>query len=131
MKKIMQTSLGKKFIILVAAAFISPISAAEAAQNFIDGMEDIPIPDQMIQIPSDNISFGNEETRLVEAYLQANFYKFSFVAGFYKDTLPQLGWQYKGEHDGILTFTRDHEELDIAMESKLPLIVRVTLTGRL
>lgn len=115
---------------LVFIMMITLSQAAHAAESFIEGMEDIPIPDKMMQIRADNISFGNEETRLVEAYLQANFYKFSFVAGFYEETLPQLGWTFEGEKDGVLTFVRGNEELDIAMESKLPLIVRVTLTGR-
>ena len=101
-----------------------------ALSSFIEGMEDVPIPDKMMQIQGDSFSFGNEETRLVEAYLQSNFGKFAFVAGFYEDTLPQLGWELKQSDSELLTFTRGNEELDITLVSKMPLIVRVTLTGK-
>ena len=103
---------------------------ANAATSFIEGMEDIPIPEKMMQIQADNFSFGNEETRLVEAYLQTNFGKFSFVVGFYEDTLPQLGWKLKSKQYDSVEFERDGDELTIALVNKMPLIVRVTLTGR-
>ncbi len=103
---------------------------ANAATSFIEGMEDIPIPDKMMQIQADNFSFGNEETRFVEAYLQTNFGKFSFVAGFYEDTLPQLGWNLKNKQTDYVEFERDGEELSVTLVNKMPLIVRVTLTGR-
>lgn len=103
---------------------------AKAATSFIEGMEDIPIPDKMMQIQADNFSFGNEETRFVEAYLQTNFGKFAFVIGFYEDTLPQLGWTLKDKQADYAEFERDGEELTVALVNKMPLIVRVTLTGR-
>ncbi len=101
-----------------------------AADSFIEGMEDVPTPDKMVQIQSDNISFGNEETRFVEAYLQTDFGKFSSVARFYEDTLPQLGWKLQQKEREYLSFVRDQEELDIVLVSEKPLIVRVTLTGQ-
>lgn len=118
----------KLFILLTVFNLLFCLNAE--ASSFIDGMEDVPIPDKMMQIQSDNFSFGNEETRLVEAYLQSNFGKFSFVAGFYEDTLPQLGWSLESRDSESLTFTRNSQELTIALTSKMPLIVRVTLTGR-
>ena len=119
----------KLFALILASGLVFSIST-QAADSFIEGMEDIPIPDKMIQIQSDNISFGNVETRFVEAYLQTNFGKFSFVKGFYTDTLPQLGWQLEDQDAEYLTFVRGGEELQIVLVSKMPLIVRVTLTGQ-
>lgn len=116
------------FILSLGIGFTS--INANAATSFIEGMEDIPIPEKMMQIQADNFSFGNEETRLVEAYLQTNFGKFSFVVGFYEDTLPQLGWKLKGKQYDYVEFERDGEELTVALVNKMPLIVRVTLTGR-
>lgn len=119
----------KKLYIIASLLFFwsVPVSAAD---SFIDGMEDVPLPYNMIQIPADNISFGNEETRLVEAYLKANFLKFSWVADFYKETLPQLGWKFADADENGLTFSRGDEMLAVSMESSTPLIVRVTLTGQ-
>lgn len=116
------------FILSLGIGFTS--INANAASSFIEGMEDIPIPEKMMQIQADNFSFGNEETRLVEAYLQTNFGKFSFVVGFYEDTLPQLGWKLKSKQYDYVEFERDGEELTVALVNKMPLIVRVTLTGR-
>ncbi len=119
----------KKLLTLLVMIFICRISPA-AATGFIEGMEDIPLPEQTIQIQGNNLSFGNEETRLVEAYLKSSSLKYSAVKKFYKETLPQLGWKIISETDTVLTFGRNQEELDIVTESKMPLIMRVTLTGR-
>ena len=120
----------KKILILTVVCNLLFSFNAKALSSFIEGMEDVPIPDKMMQIQADNFSFGNEETRLVEAYLQSNFGKFSFVAGFYESTLPQLGWERTQSDSESLTFIRNNEELNITLTSKMPLIVRVTLTGR-
>ena len=119
----------KKLFVLIFSLGLFWCANVNAANFFIEGMEDVPIPDKMMQIQSDNISFGNEETRFVEAYLQTNFGKFSFVAGFYEDSLPQLGWTLQQQGADYLSFVRDNEELKISLVSKMPLIVRVTLTG--
>lgn len=120
----------KKILILTVVCNLLFSFNAKALSSFIEGMEDVPIPDKMMQIQADNFSFGNEETRLVEAYLQSNFGKFSFVTGFYESTLPQLGWELTQSDSESLTFIRNNEELNITLTSKMPLIVRVTLTGR-
>ena len=119
----------KLFILTIAGCLLLSLNA-KAVSSFIEGMDDVPIPDKMMQIQGDSFSFSNEETRLVEAYLQSNFGKFSFAAGFYESTLPQLGWELKQSDSESLTFTRGNEELDITLTSKMPLIIRVTLTGR-
>lgn len=119
----------KLFIFTIVGGLLLSLNA-KAVSSFIEGMDDVPIPDKMMQIQGDSFSFSNEETRLVEAYLQSNFGKFSFAAGFYESTLPQLGWELKQSDSESLTFTRGNEELDITLTSKMPLIIRVTLTGR-
>ena len=111
------------------AAMIIFVTAAKAA--FVEGLEDIPLPKEMQQIQKDNISFGNEESRLVELYITSNKIGFSKVEKFYTETLSQMGWIYQGKRDGILTFYRDGEVLDIAKESSKPLVVRITVKSKL
>lgn len=87
-----------KFYFLAAAllgflTFSAPVKAA----SFLEGYEDIPVMRGLRQIPSDTISFGNEETRLVEAMLTGSKVGFKSVKKFYVDTLPQLGWTYQGQ----------------------------------
>ena len=111
------------WLLLIMMFGILPVSAAE----FVEGMEDVPLMNGLAQITKDDISFGNEETRLVEAYITSKKNKFSEVAEFYKDSLPQLGWNYQGNRGSSLLFYREGENLEIVKESSNPLIVRLTL----
>lgn len=116
------------FIFSIAAALTLCFQTQAA---FIEGLEDVPLLKGMVQVQKDNISFGNEESRLVEAYLSSSKMGFSKVEKFYVETLPQLGWTYQGKRDDILTFYRDGEVLDIARESAKPLMVRLTVKSKL
>lgn len=118
-----------RIFIFVLVAMTAGISVAGAA--FIEGLEDVPLLSGMKQVQKDNISFGNEQSRLVEAYLTSSKIGFAKVEKFYKETLPQLGWTYQGKRDDTLTFYRDGEAIDIARESIKPLIVRITVKSRL
>ena len=95
--------------------------------QFVEGMDDVPLPEGLSQITQDDISFGNEETRLLEAYLSARKMKFSKVAEFYKESLPQLGWIYQGNRGNDLLFFREGETLEVVRESVSPLVVRITV----
>lgn len=104
------------------------------ATQFIDGMDDVPVPDGMTQITQDDFSFGNEETRLLEAYLTESRTKgksvklrFSKIGEFYQESLPQLGWIYQGNRGNDLLFYRDGETLEVVRESASPLIIRITI----
>lgn len=101
------------------------------AAAFIEGLEDVPMLKSMVQVQKDNISFGNEESRFVEAYLTSSRIGFAKVEKFYTDTLPQMGWTYQGKRDNTLTFYRDGEVLDIVKESTKPLMVRITVKSKL
>lgn len=121
----------KKFLSLCAAIVLTVCCAYSSfAQEFIDGFEDIPIMDGLEQLPNDNISFGNEESRLVEAYLNGRKISFSSVASFYAETLPQLGWKTENKNDKHISFEREQERLDIVCEQTKPLLVRITLKSK-
>lgn len=112
--------------ILLILVFLIYSPQTNAAQ-FIEGMDDVPLPEGLNQITQDDISFGNEETRLLEAYLSAKKMKFSKVEDFYKESLPQLGWIYQGNRGNDLVFYREGETLEVVRESVSPLIVRITV----
>ncbi len=97
------------------------------AEQFVEGMDDVPMLEGMHQISQDDVSFGNEETRLLEAYFNAPKLKFSAIADFYNESLPQLGWIYQGNRGNNLLFYRDGETLEVVRESVSPLIVRITV----
>ena len=79
----------KKLSALIFLFFLILISMVNAA-NFVEGMEDVPLMDGLSQITQDDISFGNEETRLIEAYFTSKKLKFRQVTDFYKASLPPL-----------------------------------------
>ena len=120
------------YIITTLVAVLSLFSTCRPAlaQDFIEGFEDLPTPQGTYQLQNDNVSFGNEESRFVEAYLGGNNTSFSAVADFYVQTLPQLGWVLKDEKNSHLVFERDEELLDIVCEQKLPLLIRITLKSK-
>lgn len=101
----------KKFILSLFILLLA-ILPADAAK-FVEGMEDVPLMDGLSQITQDDISFGNEETRLLEAYVTSRRLKFAAVSQFYRESLPQLGWIYQGNRGNSLLFDRDGETLEI------------------
>lgn len=112
------------FILLIFnCSLLNIVKAAE----FIDGMEDVPLMSDLQQITKDDIYFGNEETRLIEAYLTSKKINFNKVKQYYIESLPQLGWIYQGNRGNNLLFYRDGETLEVVKESFSPLIVRVTI----
>lgn len=117
----------KKFLSLFVVCLITVQSALAAP--FIEGFEDLPFPDTLHQIPSDNLSFGNEETSLVEAYLSGDT-RFEAIEKFYLETLPQLGWTFLGKQKKILSFSRENQNLEIACEGENPLVVRITVKSQ-
>lgn len=121
----------RRFKKLLPALLCFWLAAADAGgAEFIDGLEDLPAMPGMSQLPNDNISFGNDESRFVEAYLSGRKTDFSAVAAFYEETLPQLGWHLTGRESGSLRFERDGERLDIVREKKRPLLIRITLKSK-
>lgn len=121
-----------KFYFFAAMMFVMCCFCRQtSAASFLEGYEDIPIMKGLSQIKNDNISFGNEEVRLVEAVLTGSKVGFKSVKKFYVDTLPQLGWTYQGQRGDSLLFYREGEALEIVKESAKPLNVRFTIKNQI
>ncbi len=117
-----------KYYSLLAFIFLS---FTATAASFVEGLEDIPIPADTQQVSNDTISFGNEDSRLVEVMLTSSRIDFKKVSSFYKNTLPQMGWLYQGSREQTLIFEREGEVLEIAKESASPLRVRLTVKSKI
>ena len=114
--------------LVVGIAFVSNARA----ENFIEGLEDVPVMSGLYQLKNDGFSFGNEEGRFVEALLEGNedIY-FDEVKDFYKETLPQLGWQFQESgRTNALIFLRDGESLELEEDNNKPLKVRITVKSK-
>lgn len=114
----------------LAICFLTVFPVETRAATFIEGLEDVPVMDGLKQVPNDSITFGNEESRFVEAILIGENFNFSKVEKFYKDTLPQMGWTFQGKKKNVLTFFRDRESIEIVREEKKPLTIRITVKSR-
>lgn len=118
-----------RFVIFLSFLMSSTNALAAA---FVDGLEDIPLMKEMTQVQKDTISFGNEESRFVEAYLTSSRIGFKSVERFYTNTLPQLGWTYQGKRgNDTLIFYRDSEMMEIVKEAAQPLEVRITVKNKM
>lgn len=121
----------KHFLFSVVLFLFLTTAAAPVKAVFVEGLEDIPIPDGLHQIENGNLNFGNEEIRLIEVYLTSKHLSFGNVIVFYKETLPQMGWLSKKRAFDRMTFDRDGETLEIAKESENPLVIRLTVKSKL
>lgn len=125
----MKNKIYTYFLILGLSFFGAAFPAG--ATTFIEGLEDVPLMKGMTQIQKDSISFGNEESRFVEAYLTSTRVGFKAVEKFYTTTLPQLGWTYQGKRGNALIFYRESEVIEIVKEISQPLEVRITVKNKM
>ena len=108
----------KKLFVSIAFACFSLALVAHAA--FVEGLEDIPLAEGLTQIESESLNFGNEESRLIEAYFKSDTSDFADIIAFYNTTLPQMGWKMKKKTKTSIVFEREGEVLEIKTESEKP-----------
>lgn len=121
----------KAFIYLSSFLFSVFLGFNSFAMDFVSGFEDIPLMEGLKQIESDDVAFGNEETRYLEAQLVAVRKKsFQNIKDFYIKTLPQLGWTLKESSVSFLRFYRETDILEINRISEKPLKISISLKNR-
>jgi len=118
----------KKYFFILALGWL--FWGIETKAAFVEGLEDVPLPNGLNQIDNAALNFGNEEIRFIENYLTSTSLSFDDVKSFYAQTLPQIGWKKtKSTYEKIL-FERDGETLEINKESAKPLVVRLTVKSK-
>ncbi len=118
----------KKFALSLICFILTTTSAVHA--SFVEGLEDVPVMEGLSQMNNDNISFGNEESRLVEAILSGESVSGRQAREFYQNTLPQMGWVFQGSRGNTLFFEREGEVMDISTEEENPLRLRITVKSK-
>lgn len=119
-----------KILNLYKIVLVSFLLVGNVQASFIEGLEDVPLVEGFKQIQKDNISFGNEESRLVEVYLTSSKVGFKKVEKFYIETLPHMGWTFQGKSGDKLVFDREGEVIEIVKESSKPLVIRITVKSK-
>ena len=109
----------KRFYLLILFTLLFATNCF--ASNFIEGFEDIPLMDGLVQNKNDNFSFANEETGIIEAKLNAKRkINFNKIKQFYKESLSQMGWNIKNESQESISFYRENNVLDIQKTKNSP-----------
>ncbi|KAA5607237.1 hypothetical protein F1188_00245 [Roseospira marina] len=88
---------------------------------FVRGTEDVPLMAGLREVPERGVVFESPGGRIVEAWA-VGYLPPDTVRQFYRDSLPQLGWQVSGD----LIFRREGEvlTLDFPAGPDSPLTVR-------
>ena len=112
------------FIPLAVLFVLAAPPAAQVQQaGFVTEVEDLPLMPGLSQIEDAGLIFDTPAGRIVEVYAQGPVER-PAVLGFYRTTLPELGWRPAGKAE----FRREGETLTLDF---LPggdaLIVRFTL----
>ena len=109
--------------ILICAILIAKIS--NTAPKFIPGVNGLPLVTGLVLMPGRHIIFDTPEGRIIEAFADGRISPTNILA-FYKDTLPQLGWNVKSKNE----FQRENEVLriEVSANKKNQSIVRFFIT---
>ena len=109
--------------ILICSILITKIS--NTAPKFIPGVNGLPLVTGLVLMPGRHIIFDTPEGRIIEAFADGKISPAN-ILGFYKDTLPQLGWIVKSKNE----FERENEVLRIEVfaNKKNQSIVRFFIT---
>ncbi|MGH6719497.1 MAG: hypothetical protein ACREER_09285 [Alphaproteobacteria bacterium] len=98
-------------IVRVLALLVLLVLAVGArAAGFVSGTDDLPLMDGLAEIAGSGTVFDKPSGRFVEAYAAGPVSE-DAVAGFYRESLPHLGWSPAGP----LIFTREGERLSIVL----------------
>ncbi len=82
--------------------------APARAAAFVDVLGDVPLAPGLSVVPGSGVMFDTPQGRIVEVYATGAA-RATQVRTFYRETLPQLGWQPTG-HNG---FQREGERLTL------------------
>ncbi len=99
-------------------------SAAAQAQEFLEGLEDVPLMRGLTTVEDAGIVFDTPGGRIVEVYATGALDR-GTVVGFYAETLPALGWTPRSE----VRYVREGEALQLDLfGADYDILVRFTLS---
>ena len=88
--------------------FIISTNLFSAEQHYVDGIEELPLATDMLNMPDSLIFFDTNEGKFIQTKIFGKK-SINFVKNFYNNILPNLGW--KLEEDS--RFYRKSEFLEI------------------
>lgn len=111
---------------LLAAGLPAGRAGADETRRYVDRIADLPLMDGLAEVQDAGVSFDKPSGRIVEAFAHGDLAA-ADVRGFYRRTLPQLGWTRLGRD----TYAREGEQLTLDyLGHRGDLTVRFTLQPR-
>ncbi len=101
------------FIFILKFSFL--ISFSAFAEDFVYGLEDIPVYKNMKYVENSNVLFDKIDGRFVSSEMIGK-YEIKEIQIFYNSVLPNLGWEKVDEN----IFERGTEFLEIKLKSRGP-----------
>ena len=98
---------------------------ADAADQFVSVIEDLPLIDGLIENENAAVTFEAAGGRIVEAEARGNIKPFDVVQ-FYDNVLPQLGWI--AVDTGVFERESERLELDITEDVDGGAIIRFSIS---
>ena len=95
-------------VILLLMPLRAPTASEDAA--YLAGVADLPLMPGLRELADAGIVFDKPSGRIVEAYA-AGIVSAADVLAFYRETLPELGWQAEDDHH----FRREGERLELEL----------------
>ena len=94
------------------------LGAANSADNFVFGFEDLPLMEGLNQVSQDSVLFDTPQGRIVQASAVGMIAEAEVIV-FYDSTLPQLGWT----RTAAATYQREGEVLRLEFSTKDQLLL--------
>ncbi len=95
MKKFTRLARAASLTVALSAVLLAVLSPAGAQTAFVDGFDDLPLMPGLAQEVGRVVQFDSPYGRIIESWANGSL-KAESVAGFYQQTLPQLGWVIDG-----------------------------------
>ena len=117
-----------RIAVLLAALSLFPVPLSAQDSSFIEQVTDLPLMPGLNEVRDAGVVFDKPDGRIVEAYAEGEVQR-DAVLGFYRGTLPQLGWERTRTTSAAAAFRREGETLALDfLDGGGALVVRFTLT---
>ncbi len=94
-------------------------------EDFVQGSEDIPLLTGMEKIPIETLGFDTASGSIItSSYKLKN--DISAAKKFYRETLPQMGWEILEDKKDKLILKREKEKLEIEFDRKNKIVKFLT-----
>lgn len=99
--------------------FMAPGTPSAQASDYLSLLGDVPLAEGLEELPDAAIVFDKPQGRIVQITTSHNLTMPAKLIEFYKDSLPNLGWQARAPQNSVLTFERQGEILRLTFTADL------------